>query len=351
MSEILAYMREALADPYIRAAAVVVVSILVARLIDWLLCRVLLLLARRTKTDLDDQVIEKLHRPIFVSVVLLGLFAAQGVLELGDAHRFFVVGALKTLGVLIWSVALFRISHLFLQGLSRATARVAWIDARTVPLLDNLGKIAVFGLAVYMLLITWDLDVKPWLASAGIVGIALGFAAKDTLANLFGGLFIVADAPYKIGDFIVLDTGERGCVTQIGLRSTRLLTRDDVEITLPNAQIANAKITNESGGPWPKARITVTVGVAYGSDVDKVRAVLMEAASRVELVTRDPAPAVRFTEFGDSALIFRLLCWIDEPVLRGRALDELNTHVYKLFAAEGIQIPFPQRDVHIKQPG
>jgi MscS family membrane protein len=103
--------------------------------------------------------------------------------------------------------------------------------------------------AVYIIFSAWNIDMTVWLASAGIIGIAVGFAAKDTLANLFSGVFILADAPYKIGGFVVLDTAKRGEVTHIGIRNTRLLTRDDVEITVPNSIMGNTKIINESGGP------------------------------------------------------------------------------------------------------
>ncbi len=120
---------------------------------------------------------------------------------------------------------------------------------------------------------------------------------------------------------------------------------------MPNAVIANAKIVNESGGRWEKSRVTFRVGVAYGSDVDQVREVLLRSAEAVDLVLKDPAPRVRFTEMGDSALIFRLLCWIPEPELRGRALDGLNTQVYNNLNQAGITIPFPQRDVHLYQAG
>ena len=144
-----------------------------------------------------------------------------------------------------------------------------------------------------------------------------------------------------------LDTGERGRVTQVGLRSTRLLTRDDVEITIPNAVIANAKIINESGGPWEKERIRIRVGVAYGSDLQLVRRVLADAASGHPNVCTDPAPRVRFRSFGDSALEHELLCWIDEPVLRGRVVDALNTSVYEKLMAAGIEIPYPKRDVYL----
>ena len=144
------------------------------------------------------------------------------------------------------------------------------IQPRTMPMFEITIKIVLVALAGYLLLLIWGVDPTAWLASAGVIGIAVGFAARDTLANLFSGLFIVADAPYKIGDYIVLDTGERGEVTHLGIRSTRLLTRDDVEVTIPNAIIANAKIINESGGPWEKHRIRLPVGVAYGSDAKQV---------------------------------------------------------------------------------
>jgi small-conductance mechanosensitive channel len=350
MEQFREFVVDAWAIDWVRALVVIVASIVVAKLSDVVVCRVLKLVARRTESDIDDRVINILHRPVFLSVLIVGLYyAGIVILAIEGPYRYTLVGFLKTLCILIWATAGLRILRVLLDGVDRAANRYTWLDPRTVPLIDNLAKLVVFGIAVYMLLNAWQLDVKPWLASAGIAGIALGFAAKDTLANIFGGLFIVADAPYKLGDWVLLDSGERGRVTHIGLRSTRLLTREDVEVTVPNAVIANAKIVNQSGGPHVAYRVTVRVGVAYGSDVEQVRRVLLEAAHAVELVQDDPAPRVRFTEFGDSALNFRLLCWISDPVLRGQALDKLNTEVYLRFAAEQIHIPFPQRDLYIKE--
>jgi len=145
----------------------------------------------------------------------------------------------------------------------------------------------------------------------------------------------------------VLDSGERGEVVNIGLRSTRLLTRDDVEITIPNSVMGGAKIMNESGGRHTKRRLRVKVGVAYGSDIDLVRATLLAVAAEQPLVCKDPDPRVRFRSFGDSALDFELLCWIEQPVLQGRAMDRLLCGVYKAFGAAGIEIAFPQLDVHL----
>jgi MscS family membrane protein len=344
-------VQAALDNMFILAGIVLLVSFVSAKLADVIICRFLKTLAARTESPVDDELIGHVHKPLFISVFFFGVYLVLDILQFENPYRFLVLGILQTYLVIIWTGATFRVTKSLLHGLTRAANRYSWIDGRTLPLFDNLGKLFTIGLAIYLLLMVWELNVAPWLASAGIVGIALGFAAKDSLANLFGGLFIMADAPYKLGDFILLDTGERGRVTKIGLRSTRLLTRDDIEVTLPNAIIANSKIVNESGGPWEKARVTVHVGVAYGSDIDKVRRVLLEAAQSVNQVVDEPPPRIRFTEFGDSSLNFRLLCWIKEPIYKGEALDALNTQVYKRFIAEDIVIPFPQRDVHMNQAG
>ena len=218
---------------------------------------------------------------------------------------------------------------------------------RTVPLIEMGFKLFMLGIFAYLFMAIWGIDGTAWLASAGVIGIAVGFAAKDTLANLISGVSIVADAPYKIGDYIVLDTGERGIVTNLGIRSTRLLTRDDVEVSIPNAVIGNAKITNESGGPWIKHRIRVPIGVAYGSNTEEVVGILEQIARDCPGINDSPAPRVRMRAFGDSSLDFELLGWINHPELRGRVKHDILMEIDRRFREEGVVIPFPQADIHI----
>ena len=350
MDQWLALAREAQALPWVRALEIIGVAVVAAKIVDLLVSRLLVRLTLRTNTDLDDQLVQLLHRPVFVSMILVGLHFGVKTLGWNPSVERVLVALFQTAAVFVWTGAGFKLTSTTLEGLSRLADRVTWVEARTLPLFDNLSKIVVFALATYSFLIVWDLDLSGWLASAGIVGIAVGFAAKDSLANLFGRLFVIMDAPYKLGDFINLDSGERGRVIKIGLRSTRLLTRDDVEITLPNAHIANAKVVNESGGPYEKTRVAISVGVAYGSDVDRVKDVLHEAAQSVECVVHDPAPRVRFVEMGDSSLIFQVQSWIDEPAQRGNCIDGLNTAIYKALSQADIEIPFPQRVVHVAPP-
>ncbi len=332
---------------YVSAVTVVLAAVVLGVVVDFIVRRVFKRLAARTKTELDDVFIAAIRRPLFWSFLLAGSGIAIERLGPPDTASYIIEGLLITIAVLMWTGAGFTIGKSLLDLLSRRAESVPIVNVRTLPLFEIVVKTVLVAGAAYGILLAWNVDVTAWLASAGILGIAIGFAAKDTLANFFSGIFILADAPYKIGDFIVLDSGERGRVTDIGIRSTRMLTRDDIEITIPNAAIANAKIINETGGPYDKERVRVTIGVAYGSDIDQVRDVLMDVAARSKYLLHEPSPRVRFRTFGDSALTFQLMGWIEEPVLRGRALDELNAGVYKAFQAEGIEIPFPQTDVHI----
>ncbi len=339
-------------EPWLRAGITVVLAFLAAFLIDWIISRLLRVITRRTQTSADDRLLAMCHRPIQITVVLFGLYVAVLQLDLDAAdaeagRQEMIISLLQSIGVLTWTIFAARFGKLLLHALSKDTRRFQVIEPTTLPLFENLVKVVLFALCVYLLVKAWGKDVSALLASAGVAGIAIGFAAKDTLSNLFAGVFILADGPYRKGDFIVLDSGERGQVVQIGLRSTRILTRDDIEVTIPNTVMGGAKIMNETGGVSKKRRVRIPVGVAYGSDVDRVREALMEVAQGEELVCAHPEPRVRFRRFGDSALDFELLCWIPEPVLRGRATDALLTGVYRRFADEKIEIAFPQLDVHL----
>ncbi len=341
---------ELIADqPWLAFAIIVCLSYLIAKLVQLLVQNSVAKLASRTRTQLDDQLIALTRKPIFLTVFFFGLALATHQLPLPDGFTAVLVNILKTLVVLSWLGAGWPFCRLLLQSLSRNQDRFPLIEERTIPLFDITSKLLLIGGTSYAVLMIWQINPTAWLTSAGVIGIAVGFAAKDTLANLFAGFFILADAPYKIGDFVVLDSGERGQVTHVGIRSTRLETRDDIQITLPNASIANAKIINETGGKWEKERIRLKVGVAYGSDVDQVCDVLQDIAIHHEHICLEPAPRVRMRGFGDSSLDFELLCWIDEPVLRGRLSHELYMEIYKTFGKEEIEIPFPKRDVYLYQ--
>ena len=305
----------------------------------------------RTSPDLGPRLIRIVGNVAGMFVGYIALVLAIQVLGLAERVEQILIRILLSLLILRLIKSAMRASHIGLEILSRIRDRYEIVEERTLPLFDLVMTILIIGAAAYALLMVWDINPTAWLASAGVIGIAVGFAARDTLANLFAGFFIIADAPYKLGDYIVLDSGDRGEVTKVGIRSTRLLTRDDVEITVPNSEMANSKIYNESGGRWVKFRIRVKVGVAYGSDVDEVCELLERIAANHDSVCRDPDPRVRMRGFGDSSLDFELLCWVNHPAERGLVTHELYVKIYKALNEAGIEIPFPQRDVWVRDTG
>ena len=334
-------------NTYVQAVALAIVFILLGKVADLVLSKAIAKIVSRSKTEFDDNLVALLHRPIFVSFVLVGLAMATRHLELPQSPEYMTLGVLRTIAIFVWYGFFSGVFSLVLMAIRHGKFRKV-LQTSMLPLVSTIGRVVLLAMAAYFVFLAWDINVTAWVASAGIVGLALSFAAKDTLSNFFAGVSIVADAPYKLGDFINLESGERGMVTHIGLRSTRILTRDDVEITVPNGVMGNTKIINETGGPSSKHRIRTSVGVAYGSDVDNVIETLAATAGEHEEVCKTPEPRVRFRRFGDSSLEFDLLCWINQPVDRGRISHELNCAVYKSFQRENIQIPFPQRDLHVR---
>ena len=333
------------AHPFLGAILIAFVSYLLSVTLRSLLVRFLGRITGLSKSPIDNVVLQILRKPVFITVFFFGLVLATAVAQLPLGSDS-VVRMLLSIITLSWMSAAIKISSLLLRAFS-SESRIKVIDTRTVPLFDLTSKLFCIMIGIYVLLLIWGINPVGWLASAGIAGLAIGFAAKDTLANLFSGFFIVADSPYKIGDYINLDSGERGKVTAIGLRSTRILTRDDVEITIPNGVIANAKIINESGGPQT-IRMRIVVSVAYGSDIDQVTELLLQVAHTHQEICTDPEPRVRLRTFGDSGLNLNLMCWISKPEDRGRIAHELHIGIYKTFNKHHIEIPYSKQDIYIK---
>jgi len=176
--------------------------------------------------------------------------------------------------------------------------------------------------------------------------LAVGFAMKDVIANFVAGIFIYTDHPFRIGDWIEWDDNA-GIVEDISLRVTRVRTFDNELLTVPNSVLNSAQIINHSA-PVTKTRVKVPVGVAYGSDLDVVEECLLGAAEAVEDVASNPTPRVRFRGFGDSSLDYELLVWVHHPLQDSKTVHALNHAIHDRFVAAGVEVPFPQRDLHVR---
>lgn len=331
---------------YVKRFVIVVVYIIFAKGADLFMNRILKRFVSRTKVMFDDYLVGFLHTPVCWSIFWLGILHALVIEEMMPPWQIVLPAAAKSILLLIWAIAVIRMFNKMAEDNFSSVLNKGQIGRDLFLLLKNIFRVIIVIVILLWFLAIWDVDLTPLFASAGIVGIAVALAAKDTLANFFGGISIFMDSTFKVGEYIILDSGERGEVVMIGIRSTRIKTRDDVIVTIPNSILANSKIINESA-PIPRFRIRVPVGVAYGSDLDKVESVLLDVAASNPHVVKNPEPRVRLRSLADSSVNFELLCWVEDPRFKGREIHSLLIAVLDRFAENGITIPFPQRDIHL----
>ena len=335
MSKLLEWLHIS-SSPYVNAAVTVLVFIILARIADFIVDKVIRRFAQFTKTEVGGRLIDIVHRPVFFTIILFGISIAFTYLKPADKTVFYTDGILYSVIAVIWMVAAIKLGDIIIENAFFRVSDVTGLGKDVVPLVKNVSKIVVVLAGIMVILSLWRVNIAPVIASAGIAGAAVALAAKDTIANFLGGISLFVDKPFKIGDFIVLDRGERGEVVAIGIRSTRVRTLDGIMITIPNAVIINTKIVNESA-KTPYLRICLPVAVAYGSDIELVEKILVELAGQNRNIVGEPAPKALFTTFGDGSLHFELLFWIEVPALRGAVVDEMNRAIYRKFREHGIE--------------
>ncbi|MDH5297550.1 MAG: mechanosensitive ion channel family protein [Desulfobulbaceae bacterium] len=330
---------------YLQQLSILLIYALIAKAADLFIDRVLRRLAGYTKMTFDDELINFAHGPICWTIFLLGLQHTLLLHPLQPPWLTVLPAVVKSAILLTWFIAFIRAFNWLADlNLAKVVTR-GKIGKDLFLLLKNVLRVVTGVAGLLWLLAIWKVDLTPLFASAGIAGIAVALAAKDTLANFFGGISIFADNTFKVGDYIILDNAERGEVVEIGIRSTRIKTRDDVLITIPNSLLATSKIINESA-PVPSFRIRIPVGIAYGSDLDQVERVLLAVADANGSILKEPAPRVRVRAFADSSVNFELLLWVADPRVKGLETHNLLKSIYRAFADNNITIPFPQRDLH-----
>ena len=294
--------------------------------------------SRFTETDLDRVVYEEIIMPLYVTTILIGVYLVLPILTI--ARFEFVIGAgIATVIVFLWARAMIRLVARIISVL-RDQGR----EPEFAPVLKNLWTFVVFVGGFFFFLEIWRIDVTPFIAGAGVAGIIVGIAAQDSIGNFFAGISLNLDQTYQVGDMLQLEDGTRGTVTEISIRSTTILDRDNIEVTIPNSYLNTTQVVNESA-PRRRRRIRLDVGVAYGSDLDQVESTLLDVADQTKIILDDPAPVVRFRSFDDSAILAQVQCYISHPAQWGRARHDLIMGISKAFAAEEIKIPFPQREL------
>jgi len=221
-------------------------------------------------------------------------------------------------------------------------------DERLIPFLQKILKAVVIILAVIFAFNAWSINISPLLATAGIAGLAVGLAVKDSLSNILGGLQLVLDRTFKVGDKVELESGEMGVILDIGLRSTKLKTYDNEVVYIPNGYLANAKIKNFTH-PDVSIRVNVEFGVEYGSDTEKVRKVVLETVKKIGTVIDEPEPVVQFLKMSDFSLDFIARGWVEEYTQAYSTKLKMTDEIYNALNKANIGIPFPTHTVITKK--
>jgi len=289
-----------------------------------------------------------LRRPFFLLVISYGLFSSLMILGLDYVTAMHIANLSTIVYILLVAWILWGVYKLLVQRFAeRFRDEDGLVDASLGPLFLFIGKL-ILGLGILAAVLdVFGFDLMYFLAGAGILGLAIAFGAQETLNNLFAGFFLLLERPFKVGDLIMMDDGVVCEVKKVGLRSTTLYnTWDPQYFVMPNHQIANSKITNVLR-PDPKYWVKINVGVAYGSDIELVKEILLRVAMEhpETMKDEDHLPWSRFMAFGDSSLEFRVTAWVPDFNINYRVASELREAIDKEFRKHGVQIPFPQRDI------
>ncbi len=258
-----------------------------------------------------------------------------------------------TLSLLLW-LGLLVAGLIFVTGLLKQWVFLRVLERSRMDAGARQGVATLLGYVIivigFMIILqTAGIDLTTLNVLAGAVGIGVGFGLQTVVQNFICGIIILLERPIKVGDRIELREEKiHGKVSRIGMRSSVIVTNDNVSIIVPNSKFVTESVTNWSYGE-PTIRFRIPVTVAYGSDPREVERALLEAAGSCDDVLKLPAPAVRFFAFGESALEFELLAWTQGLLhRRGAFKSGLNFAIHDALRDHGIQVPFPQRDLHIR---
>jgi len=335
---------------YLEFLAALVITVIIAFLAKIILTQVLKPLAKKTKTKIDDLIIKSLSSIIFYIVLLVGLKVGVQNFELRENVQTVFESVINTLLILTVTILLLKIISNFAQQWMREwkfrTKTTA--DERLIPLFQKILKATVIILAVIFVFNAWKINISPLLTTVGIAGLAIGLAVKDTLNNILGGLQLVLDKTFKVGDKVQLESGEMGTILDIGLRSTKLKTYDNEVLYIPNGYLANAKIKNFTH-PDVSIRVNVNFGVVYGSDTEKVQHVVLEVVKKIENVIEQPEPVVQFLKMSDFSLDFVARAWVKSYKEAYSTQLKMTDEIYNALNRANIGIPFPTRTVYTKK--
>ena len=323
-------------------------GIVVAKITYWIIGKYVKRLTAKTKSKLDDLLIDKLEEPVVYAIGILGFYWGFHRLHFGEGvdkffeHVFTIVFTLNVTWLIVRTADAI-IEEYIMPFVERSESD---LDDQLMPLLRKVFKVIIWCMGIIIGLNNAGFDVAALIAGLGIGGLALALAAQDTVKNIFGGIMVYLDKPFKIGDRIVI-SGHEGFVEEIGIRSTRIRTLEGRQITIPNAQFSESPIENVSREPSRK--IALNLGLTYETSpekMEKAMTILREIASGNESVGEEVL--VSFNSWGASALGISFIYFIQPGKDILITQTEVNLEILKRFNAEGLDFAYPTQTIYRK---
>jgi len=330
------------------AAAVVLGSLVFAKIIDVMINKYVSKLTSKTKTTVDDKILNAIHKPIYYLMVLAGLYIAFTYILITPASKP-IVGLISILAIIVATILSVKLADVLLNVLGKniAAKTESTADDEAIPFISRILNITLYLLGISLIIHQLGYNIAPLIASLGIAGFAIGFAAKDTLSNIIAGFFLLIDRNFRVGDRVQIG-GNIGNVTDIGLRNTKVKTLDHNLVVIPNNNIVTNELINFER-PDIKIKIIMPFGVVYGTQIEKAKEIILDTANEHKLVLDDPKPAIFFHSFGPSSLDLKLVIYVKDLRKKWTVKDAINTKVNEQFNKEGIEIAFPTQTVYVKK--
>ncbi len=340
-------------NPYLRFLSIVVFFYIVSKILQIIILGNIKRFTKKTRSNMDDLIIKALRKPLINTLTLIGAKVALTVLPFSEKILETLQHILNSLIMLVIILFAIKLADVLINvwGRNWATKTDSSLDDELLPLIHKAANVILVIIGAFFILGEWSIDVTGLLAGVGIAGLALGFAVKDSLANIFGGISLILDKAVKVNDIVKLEGGKMGVIMDVGLRSTKVRTFNNELLIVPNGQMANSTIQNYKA-PDLSIRIDIPFGVEYGSNPDKVKKVVQDTLSSIKKVIKNnPNKPIQvlFLNMGDSALEFSARFWVDDLKDKLSTKEEAVTKIYNNLAKSRIGIPFPTRTVYLKK--
>jgi len=338
-------MWELLQNEYVQVVLILVLAIVVAKIIREIVLASLRKLTAKTETDLDDMIIKIISKPLYLSILLIGVHYSIVSFDLLNGY----VGLVNKLFFVIYIVIVTGVLAKIITRLITEWLKVKKNFEAVPKLISRVINLGIYITSLVIILSYFDVEIAPLIAGLGIGGLAVGLALQNTLANFFSGIHIVSDEPIKLGDYIEIGTDIAGTVVDIGWRSTKIRTLGGDMIIVPNTKVSESVIVNLSKND-DSVSAKVVCGVDYSADMEEVERVAFEVAKQVQSsadgAVHDKDPYFAFTEFADSNINFVVYLRAETRMTRMGLQNTFMKALKKRFDTENIEISWPVRKIY-----